>query len=80
MTCDSTCELTCDSVPASSCQHKGMPCHDDAGTESQVELQVITQVDPALAVVKVLKVFAAKCVLSLPFLQSCSLDKEGFTI
>jgi hypothetical protein len=36
MTCDLTYDLTCDSVPASSCQRKGMRCHDDAGTESQV--------------------------------------------
>jgi hypothetical protein len=36
--------LTCDSVPASSCQRKGMRCHDDAGNE----LQVMTQADTAL--------------------------------
>jgi hypothetical protein len=38
----------CGLVPASSCQRKGMPSHDDAGTESQVITQVMTQVDTAL--------------------------------
>jgi hypothetical protein len=30
-------------VPASSCQCKGMRCHDDAGTESQVITHLMTQ-------------------------------------
>jgi hypothetical protein len=45
MTCDSTCDFNCDSVPASECQRKGMRCHDDAGTESQVITQVHTGFD-----------------------------------
>jgi hypothetical protein len=44
MTCDWTCDWTSNSVPASSCQLKGMRCHDDAGTESQVESQAVTLV------------------------------------
>jgi hypothetical protein len=35
------------SVPASSCQRKGMRCHDDTGTKLQVKSQVIRQVDRA---------------------------------
>jgi hypothetical protein len=48
----STCVMTCDSVPALACQRKRVPCpgasHANAGTESQVELQVMTQVNTDL--------------------------------
>jgi hypothetical protein len=42
-----TCDLTCDSVTELARQRKRLPCrrasHANAGTESLVELQVITQ-------------------------------------
>jgi hypothetical protein len=47
-----TCNWNCDSVPALARQRKKMPCAGAsqayAGTESQVESQVMTQVDTDL--------------------------------